>query len=744
MPKVSVVMSVYNAAAYLPEAVQSVLAQTFSDFEFLIIDDGSTDESPAILAGFTDSRIQIITQENRGLIASLNRGIQTARGQYIARMDADDLCRPDRFQLQVDYLDQHPEIALLGGSVTTMDECKKPLAPRVMFPATHAQIWRSIGRRHWVFCHPAVMYRREAAIEVGLYNRDFAHAEDTEFFARLMTRYHAANLPDVLLNYRLSRGAVSFAKKDHGQINRELVAKIIDHWQPGEPFVPTPEERRAADQAIEASSRRISPAKAEAFYQRRIGREFLRGRNWQSARRHYLAAARSDPWNYIAYAGAVSAPLHIGGAPKPVCSAVNQLAINRSGNASATQSKPALKIIVAHNFYQQSGGEDQVFADETALLESHGHKVIRHTVHNDRVAQTARLTLAGKTIWNRSAYAELHALVQSENADIVHFHNTFPLLSPAVYSAARSAGAAVVQTLHNYRMFCPTATCYRDGHVCEDCLGKTLPWPAIVHRCYRNHRGASAAAAVMLAVNHGRGTYEHDVDRYIALTEFAKSKFIQAGLPQDKITVKPNFVAPDPGTGDGSGGFALFVGRLTENKGIATLLRAWKQIPGTLRLKIAGDGELAGIVSDAIASDPRIQWLGRIPSAEIYRLMGEASVVIFPSLWYEGLPKTIIESFAAGTPVIASRLGSMTGLITDGLTGTHFTAGDPTDLAAAVQRLLADPGRLHEMRTNARHEYESLYTADANYNMLMEIYEAARPGTSTPMACRCSNGDARS
>jgi len=198
-----------------------------------------------------------------------------------------------------------------------------------------------------------------------------------------------------------------------------------------------------------------------------------------------------------------------------------------------------LRIVVAHNFYQQAGGEDQVFADETALLESHGHTVTRHTIHNDEVNTLGRLTLAGRTIWNRQSHGELYGLVRREKAEIVHFHNTFPLLSPSVYSAARSAGAAVVQTLHNYRLVCPTAICYRDGKVCEDCLSRTVPWPAILHRCYRGNRGASVVTAAMLAVHHGRGTFTNDVDAYIALTEFAKGKFVQAGMPGGKISVKP-------------------------------------------------------------------------------------------------------------------------------------------------------------------------------------------------------------
>ncbi len=382
-----------------------------------------------------------------------------------------------------------------------------------------------------------------------------------------------------------------------------------------------------------------------------------------------------------------------------------------------------MKIIVAHNFYQQAGGEDQVFADETALLESRGHSVTRFTVHNDQVKHLSRITLAGRTIWNRESHAQLHDLVQREQAEVVHFHNTFPLLSPAVYSAARSAGAAVVQTLHNYRLICPTAICYRDGKVCEDCVGRTVPWPAIVHRCYRGDRGASVVTSAMLAVHHLRGTYRNDVDAYIALTAFSRDKFIEAGLPAEKFIVKPNFVGPDPGKGDGGGGFCLFVGRLTESKGVRVLLDAWKQLTANIPLKIAGDGELAQEVRAAAAADPRIHYAGRLPSDRVSDLMGDAAALIFPSVWYEGLPKTILESFARGTPVIASKLGSMSDLVTPGRTGDHFIPGDPAALAATITRLFAG-GTLASLRPSVRDEFEFRYTADANYRMLMDVYES--------------------
>jgi glycosyltransferase involved in cell wall biosynthesis len=314
-PKVSVVMSVYNAGDFLQEAVDSVLAQRFADFELIMIDDGSTDGSLSTLRRISDARVKIIQQENRGLIASLNRGIALSTGQYIARMDADDRCMPDRFGLQANHLDQHPDIALLGSGIATMDENGSPLAPCVRFPQTHAEIWAGMGRRPWVFCHPAVMFRRAAAVEMGMYRSDFAHAEDAEFFARLMTRYQAANLPDVLLSYRLRRSAISFTKSAHGRINAELVAKMIQDWKPGAPFQASAEQRALADAAIAACEGVASGTQMESAYQCRVGRELLRGREWQRARRHYANAAKTDWRNRMAYLGMICSLLHYGAEP---------------------------------------------------------------------------------------------------------------------------------------------------------------------------------------------------------------------------------------------------------------------------------------------------------------------------------------------------------------------------------------------------------------------------------------------
>ncbi len=343
----------------------------------------------------------------------------------------------------------------------------------------------------------------------------------------------------------------------------------------------------------------------------------------------------------------------------------------------------------------------------------------------------SRLRLAGATIWNPHAYRRLHEQTLAHRADIVHFHNTFPLLSPSAWYAARRAGAAVVQTLHNFRLMCPAAVLYRDGHVCEQCAGLTIPFPAVRHRCYRDNRGASAILAAMLGTHKMARTYHRAVDCYIALSEFARAKMIQGGLPARKIAIKPNFIEPAPSIGVGAGKFALFVGRLTREKGVATLLDAWERHtarnPGStgVKLLIAGDGPLAELVRSKVAELPRVEYVGRQTPDRIIELMRDAALLVFPSEWYEGMPRTLIESFACGTPALACDIGTMPEMIKPGVNGELVRPGEATELAGALDKLLADPARLSAMRPGARQAYEDHYTAHRNIESLLACYKAA-------------------
>jgi glycosyltransferase involved in cell wall biosynthesis len=384
-----------------------------------------------------------------------------------------------------------------------------------------------------------------------------------------------------------------------------------------------------------------------------------------------------------------------------------------------------MKVLVCHNYYQQPGGEDLVFSDECSLLQSHGHEVIRFTQHNDNLAGIGRWAMLKKTIWNQDIEGELLKVIRRERPQVMHCHNTFPMISPAAYYAARRENVAVVQTLHNFRLLCPGATLLRDGRVCEKCVGKRFAWPAIQHACYRNSRPATAAVTAMLSAHHARQTWTHAVDRYIALTEFSRDKFIEGGLPAERISVKPNFVQPDPGVGRGAGGYAVFVGRLAPEKGIATLLDAWAQLSQKIPLRIIGDGPLAPLVQQATENNPQIEWLGRRPFDQVTSIVGAATVLVMPSVWYETFGRTVVEAFATGTPVIASRMGAMQELVDEGRTGLLFEPGDSADLAAKVQRLWDRSDEREPMRQAARDAFEQHFTAQANYPRLMEIYREA-------------------
>jgi len=391
-----------------------------------------------------------------------------------------------------------------------------------------------------------------------------------------------------------------------------------------------------------------------------------------------------------------------------------------------------MKILAVHNRYQRPGGEDQVFVDETTLLETRNHRVLRYEVHNDQVEHVDRLTLAKDTVWNTSAYRELRTIIRRERPDVVHFHNTLPLVSPAGYYAAKAEGVPVIQTLHNYRLLCPVALFFRDGRVCEDCMGKAVPWPGVVHGCYRGSRAASGVIATMLTVHRALRTWTEMVDVYVALTEFARNKFIEGGLPAGKIVVKPNFVAPDPGRGQGGGGYALFVGRLAPEKGTGTMLAAWDRLRTRVPLKIVGDGPLKDQVVRVAAKRSDVEWLGHRPVADVHALMRKADMLVFPSQWYETFGRVAAEAFAAGTPVIAANIGAVAELVEHGRTGLKFRPGDPEDLVSQVEWALSHSAELRSMREEVRAEFEAKYTAERNYRALMEIYEAALESQKVP------------
>ncbi len=383
-----------------------------------------------------------------------------------------------------------------------------------------------------------------------------------------------------------------------------------------------------------------------------------------------------------------------------------------------------MRVLLAHNYYREPGGEDQVFESEAALLAERGHAVVRYVVNNREIHRAGPVAALQAT-WNRRVSAEVGALIEQARPDVLHCHNFFARLSPAVYYAAAAHGIPVVQTLHNYRLLCLNATLFRDGRVCEDCVGRAVPWPGVLHACYRASRPASAAVALLLSAHRAVRTWAKRVHVYVALTSFARQKLIAGGVPADRIVVKPNFVDPDPGPGNGRGEYALFVGRLSAEKGIDTLLRAWRLLQGRPPLLIVGDGPLAPVVAEAARSIVGCRWLGSRPRQEVLELMRGARLLVVPSRWYEGFPMVIAEAYATGVPVVASDLGSLGCLVHDKRTGLRFRAGDPDDLASKVEWLDVHPEERQDMTAAARGEFEANYSPDQGYRNLVAIYRLA-------------------
>ena len=378
-----------------------------------------------------------------------------------------------------------------------------------------------------------------------------------------------------------------------------------------------------------------------------------------------------------------------------------------------------MRVLILHNHYQRSGGEDAVVAQEAALLSSAAHEVQVETVSNDAIGSTGdRLRTFLRTPYDPARKGWVAALIKRHRPDVVHIHNFFPLLTPAVHEAASDMGAAVVQTLHNYRTICASALLMRKETVCEKCLTAGRHW-ALIHRCYRNSYAGSLATVRMQAQAVRRGSWTAHVHRFIALTEFSRLKFIAGGLPAERIAVKPNFVTDHSmGTGRARRG-ALFVGRLSAEKGVHTLVEAWRRLPD-VPLTIVGDGPERARLE---ASSPNhVRLLGWRQPDEVRALMAGAQALVMPSVWYEAFPMTIAESFASGLPVLASRLGAMAELIEDGGPGMHFEPGDVESLAGTARRAFDDPARLLAMGRAARAAYERLYTPEKNLARLEEIY----------------------
>jgi glycosyltransferase involved in cell wall biosynthesis len=381
-----------------------------------------------------------------------------------------------------------------------------------------------------------------------------------------------------------------------------------------------------------------------------------------------------------------------------------------------------MKILIAHNHYQQPGGEDVVFENEARLLASAGHQIETLIISNDQIkSMLDKIQVTFRTVENPMGTTAVRAAVESFRPDLIHVHNFFPLLSPAIYQVCRDSGIAVVQTLHNFRPICSGGQLLRNGKVCLACVKRSSIW-GVLHRCYRGSFVASAAAARMITVHNRRGTWFNEVDRYIALTNFARTVFIRGGFPSTRIEVKPNFIAdpglPAPGL-DRSG--ALFVGRLSQEKGVSPLIQAARQFG--FKLRIAGTGPEADSLRKL--ASPNVTFLGPISKESVIDEIRRASVVVLPSIWYEGFPMVLIEAFACATPVVASNIGALAEIVESGRTGFLATPGDPVELGVHVMRILADPDISESLGQAARRTFLEKYTPDVNLRRLEKIYNDA-------------------
>ena len=381
------------------------------------------------------------------------------------------------------------------------------------------------------------------------------------------------------------------------------------------------------------------------------------------------------------------------------------------------------KVLIVHNYYQIPGGEDTVVANEKKLLEDHGHKVSLYTRHNSELktfSKIQKLLLPISTIFNFQTYKEVKKIIRQEKIEIVHVHNTLNLVSPSVYYAAWFCQVPVVQTVHNFRLLCPGATFFRDGHVCEECLSKGLAC-AVKHKCYRGSRVQTLACVISTWIHRFIGTYKKL--NYICLTEFNREKLLTLKqIKEEQIFIKPNFVeeAKEIIPYEKRKNQCIYVGRLEEIKGIDVLLEAWKLLGDAApELLMCGKGPLEDWAKEFIEKNRllKVKLLGFVPNTEVRKMIGESKALILPTQVYEGFPMTIAESYACGTPVIGSDLGNTGSLIENAISGYKFDPKSSEGLAAAVKSM-------EKSESGLRTDFIKKYSSERNYRILREIYEA--------------------
>lgn len=392
-----------------------------------------------------------------------------------------------------------------------------------------------------------------------------------------------------------------------------------------------------------------------------------------------------------------------------------------------------MKALLVHEYYRSSSpsGEDRVFEREKELLQQNGLTVESLIFKNDFIGTKygpSVFKTALYTPWSPIGKRMVKEAIRKFSPDLVHFHNTFPVLSQSAIYQAKKMGCATVQTLHNFRTVCAQAMLMKPDGICEKCIGK-YPWPALTNKCYRNSVLATAPLAANIALHRFLKTWQTKVDRIIVLSEFNKNKFVGAGFPADKISVKPNFFEDnirDNNYRNGKEINWLFIGRLKEEKGVQFLPVVWKRLGAKAPLlHIVGDGPYLETLKSEISSlglDKKIILHGHCSSEQVQNFLRRSSLLVFPSIWYEAFGLVIGEAYAAGVPVAASKIGTPAYIVQNGITGAHLHSGDIDDMVKQLSFLIEHPDLLREMGRNARKEYENKYTPERNFQIIMDIY----------------------
>lgn len=377
-----------------------------------------------------------------------------------------------------------------------------------------------------------------------------------------------------------------------------------------------------------------------------------------------------------------------------------------------------LKVIMVHNAYQVRGGEDSVFENECSMLGC-SSKVDIYLENNDSISSVFSKLLASINVsFSISVFLKFQKYLKRHSPDIVHVHNYFPKISPAIFYACKFSGVPVVHTLHNYRAICPTATLMYDGAVNETSIKKSSFW-TVPKKVYKESYFGTAILVFATELHKRVGTWKYAVDGYIALTQFSKEKYVEAGWPAEKIFVKPNFVCNPGEVSNSREKYALFVGRLSDDKGIDFLLEVFSK--SNLSLKIAGDGPLIDLVKDCQSTN--IEYLGRLSKEDVSARMKEASCLVMASTWYEGFPMVIVEAMAHGLPIVVPKLGNMASVVEHGINGLHYEPKNTDDLLASIDVLLSDKEKNHQLSCGARNTYLRNYTEDINRAQLLGIYK---------------------